>query len=424
MNRNIKLIVTAAALLLSSTLGLVSSQAQPPKESASNKVVITWNMAAYDCMGDGYLHALLASHTNAMVHLAMHDAINAVDSKYETYLPVTKMPGADPEAAAAMAAYTVLVAHFPDKKGMLDSTLASSLDPIANGEAKEMGMKAGKACGDAIIANRAGDGSDQDPRVKPETSTQTGVYNVVPPFDFVFAPFWKTMKLFSLEKHDQFRSSPPPAITSKEYADAFNEVKSVGGSNSTTRTPDQTSYAKFWYEYSEIGWNRMARIVLQDHNLDLHATARLFALLNIALADSYTAGWDSKFHYNGWRPYTAIHAAATDGNDDTQPDTSWVSLEPTPPVPDYPSTHSTLGGAAATVLASVFGDNTSFTMVSKTPGYTGPGRDFTSFSAAAAENADSRLRAGIHFRYACEAGLAMGKKIGTWTVEHHLKLIK
>jgi hypothetical protein len=229
------------------------------------------------------------------------------------------------------------------------------------------------------------------------------------------------MKLFSLQKHDQFRSIPPPSLTSEKYRDAFNEVKAIGGMKSTQRTEDQASYAKFWYEYSEIGWNRMARLVTVEKNLDLHTTARLFALLNMALADSYTAGWDSKFHYNFWRPYTAIRAAANDGNPDTEPDTSWVSLEPTPPVPDYPSTHSVLGKAAATVLTYVVGENTAFTMVSKTPGYNGPNRKYNSFHEAAYENADSRMRAGIHFRFAFEAGLEMGEQIGKWTVENHLK---
>ena len=418
--------VVAIAFVVSTLLAghFASAQSSKPAKYNSNEVVLTWNMAAYNAMGEGYLHALLAARINAMVHLAMHDAINATNAKYETYLPVKKEAGADPEAAAAVAAHTVLVSCMPDKKNMLDSLLTTSLARIAEGNGKKRGIAIGKTCGDAIIANRAGDGADKNPVDKLEASTAPGVYNIVPPFDFVFAPYWKTMKLFSLKKHDQFRSVPPPALNSKAYTDAFNEVKAVGGINSSTRTPDQTSYAKFWYEYSEIGWNRMARIVTVDRKLDLHTSARLFALLNMALADSYSAGWDSKFNYNFWRPYTAIRAAANDGNPNTEPDTSWTSQEPTPPVPDYPSTHSVLGSAGATVLASVLGDNTSIVMVSKTPGYTGSTRTYKSFSEAAYENADSRLRAGIHFRFAFESGLEMGKQIGKWTVENHLKPLK
>src|SRR6185436_17035312 len=143
----------------------------------------------------------------------------------------------------------------------------------------------------------------------------------------------------------------------------------------------------------------------------LFATARLFALLNMALTDSYTAGWDSKFYYNFWRPYTAIRAAATDGNDNTLEDLHWEPAEITPPVPDYPSTHSALGNAAATVLTHFFGDHSSFSGTSTTASPAGAIRSFSSFMQAADENADSRVRAGIHFRFACEAGQQLGNKV-------------
>ena len=357
-------------MILTGLLSHFFVKAQPPKPNnkyGRDNVVLTWNIAAFDAMGEGYLHALMASRINAMVHVAMHDAVNAAERKYETYLPVKKVKKAHPAIAAAAAAHTVLIASFPDKKTMLDSVLAISISGVDDKEGIAAGMKLGKDCGNAVIANRAGDGSDLQPVVKLNPSTTAGTYNVVPPFDFVFAPFWKNMKLFALSKHDQFRSVPPPALTSKAYADAFNEVKLAGGKISSVRTADQTNYAKFWYEFSEIGWNRMARIIATEQQLDLHTSARLFALLNMAMADSYTAGWDSKFHYNFWRPYTAIRAAANDGNPSTEPDTTWEPLEPTPPVPDYPSTHSVLGKAAATVLAAVIGDNTTYTMVSKPP---------------------------------------------------------
>lgn len=241
------------------------------------------------------------------------------------------------------------------------------------------------------------------------------------PFDIVFAPFWKTMQPFGLQSPEQFRCVPQPALNSQKYAEGYNEVKSVGQLNSQTRTAGQTSYAKFWYEFSESGWNRVARSAIAGKKLDLLSTTRLFALLNIALADAYTAGWDSKFHYNFWRPYTANRAAQNDGNGQTEADANWEPLMPTPPVQDYPSTHSALGNAGAAMLAALLGDNTKFTMTSPTTEVAGSTRSFKSFSQAADENADSRVMAGIHFRFSCEAGQDLGNKIGKWVVENNLK---
>ena len=388
-----------------------------------NKIIIEWNLVALQAEGGPtYQHALLSSRINAMVHIAMHDAINAVIPVYEQYAYKTQgWASANPFAAAASAAYTVLKGSFPESISILDAALAASLSTVPDGAQKEKGIALGIEAGNAILALRAGDGALENPVVTIPVSTVPGVYNVVPPFTFVFAPFWKTMKTFSLKRYDQFRSSPHPALTSATYTRDFNEVKEVGKINSTTRTADQSSYAKWWYELSEIGWNRVARIKATEHKPGLFATARLFALLNMALADSYTAGWDSKFFYNFWRPYTAIRAAATDGNDQTLEDITWEPAEPTPPIPDYPSTHSTLGNAAATVLSHFFGNHTGFTMTSTTAVPAGTLRSFNSFKQAADENADSRVMAGIHFRFACEAGQKMGNEIGKWTLRNHLE---
>lgn len=373
--------------------------------------------------GTTYQHSLLAARVNAMVHIAMHDALNAVNPTYEQYTYKKKAPAADLVTAAAKAAHTVLVGSFPAKKPMLDSVLSVTLAGVAEGPAKYKGMEVGAEAGNAMLALRAGDGADADPIAIVLPSNVPGVYNAVPPFDFVFAPQWKTMKLFSLERHDQFRSAPPPTLNSTTYKEGFNEVKEVGVKDSKTRTADQTAFAKYWYEFSEIGWNRVARTVVANRNTGLMESARLFALLNMATADAYTAGWDSKFHYNFWRPYTAIRAAANDLNDETLPDNNWEPLEATPPVQDYPSTHSALGNAAAKVLAAVFGDTTPFTMTSFTAVPAGSVRTFSSFSQAANENAESRVMAGIHFRFSCIAGQKLGDDIGSYTVNNHLRPI-
>jgi hypothetical protein len=315
----------------------------------------------------------------------------------------------------------VLRTLFPAQQAYLDARLAGSLAAVGDGTAKDRGVALGALAAAAIVEARLEDGSDTPLVGGYEPGTGAGKYQLTPPFNIAFVPGWRHVTPFALQSPMQFRSAAPPALASAAYANAFNEVKSVGRLGSTTRTDDQTAYAKFWYEFSELGWNRIARTVAQDRALGLQSAARLFALLNIAMSDAYVAGWDSKYHYDLWRPITAIHAAGIDGNDATVVDAQWEPSEPTPPVQDYPSTHSALGDAAATVLAEVFGDSTSFSFASPTAVPANSTRSFASFSAAADENADSRVMAGIHFRFAIEAGQAMGRAIGEWAVANHLR---
>ncbi len=217
------------------------------------------------------------------------------------------------------------------------------------------------------------------------------------------------------------RLSGRPALNSPEYAKSFNEVKAFGKINSSVRTTDQSASANFWYEFADIGWNRIARIQARDYNTGLYATARMFALLNIALADTYTAFFDSQDHYYTWRPYTAIRSADEDGNNQTVADPDWEPFLTTPPVPEYPSGHSALGNAAATVLAHFFGNNSPFSTTSTTASPAGVERSFKSFKQAADENADSRVMAGIHFRFSCDSGQKLGDKVGKWTLDNYLK---
>ena len=387
-----------------------------------NQVILDWNLAVVEAMGgETYQHSLLASRISAMTHIAMHDALNAIAPLYKTYAFQGSDPEADPIAATAVAAHAVLSASFPDQQALLDAKLTASLAGIEEGTGKTRGLALGKEAAAAILALRQDDGAFQDPIAAVPVSDVPGVYQAVPPFDFVFAPHWRTMLPFALEKPEQFRIEPPVSLDSEVYAEDFNEVKTVGEINSATRTPDQTAYAKFWYEFSEMGWNRVTRVVAVEQKLDLPKTARLFALVNMAMADAYTAGWDSKFYYDFWRPYTAIRAAEADGNPYTTADADWEPAQPTPPVQDYPSTHSALGNAAATVLAYVLGNNTAFTLTSSTAPQGNAQRSFSSFSEAADENADSRVMAGIHFRFSCTAGQTLGTQIGQWVVENQLR---
>lgn len=387
----------------------------------SNDVIINWNKTSYNAMAGPQYNPLVATRIQALVHISMHDALNNISETYETYALVDTDKKAHPIAAAASAAHTVLVVTFPDKKSLLDSALQASLSKIPSGEELESGLALGFKAAQAVLSKHSNDGIFQNPVSEIPVSAEPGVYQPVPPTPFVFAPFWAKLTTFALENPDQFRVSIHPAITSDEYVKDFNEVKSKGAKDGSKRTEEETAIAKYWYEFSEIGWNRITQNVAASKKTDLIATARLFALVNMALADSYTAGWDSKDHYNFWRPYTAIREAENDGNNSTSPDKGWESFLDTPPVQDYPSTHSVLGNAAATVLASLLGDNTTFSMTSPSADPNHATRTFNSFSSAALENADSRVLAGLHFRFSCTSGLDLGKKIGEWAVKNHLK---
>ena len=284
----------------------------------------------------------------------------------------------------------------------------------------QLNQELGEQAAFVILSSRSNDGALTEPITAVEPSNSAGTYQAVPPFNILFAPFWKDMQTFGISNPKQFRVAPHPTLDSKVYTEGFEEVKQYGGKLNAKRSNEQTAYAQFWYEFSEAGWNRVARSAIIGRNSDLFNSARLFALLNIAMADAYTAGWDSKFHYNFWRPFTAIRNAETDGNPNTSSDITWEPLMPTPPVQDYPSTHSALGKAAATVLTSLLGDNLSFTFESVTADPQNKSRTFKSFNAAALENADSRVMAGLHFRFSCDAGLKLGDDIGKWVIQHHM----
>jgi hypothetical protein len=348
-----------------------------------------------------------------MMHAAIHDALNAIDRRFEPYASDAQAPAdASSEAAVAAAAHDVLMVLFgqiPDppfppavaSMALIEAAYDAALASIPDAPAKMEGIQAGHQAAAAILALRAGDGSDA-------------------PFPFAAGTGWGNVTPFVLNFSSQYHAQPPYLLTSKKYAADLNEVKSLGAANSTSRTAEQTEIALFWVESSVLGWNRIAQIVSAKHGLDLWENARLFALLNLASADGYIADFQNKYTYQFWRPITAIRAADTDDNPGTVADPTWESLRPTPAAPDYTSGHSVQGGAWSEVLARFFNtDDVSFSTTSTTlPGVT---RSFTSFSQAAHENGDSRVYVGFHFRHAVEEGIKLGRQVGKVAVLHFLR---
>jgi PAP2 superfamily protein len=409
--------------------------------------VSSWNVTAATASAMAGQNAVVSSRTLAIVQSAVHDALNAIDRRFEPYAFDDGIdPLASPDAAVATAAHDALVGIIPvgalpfvgfgsvAQQGaaiaFVNATYATDLASIPDGNTKTRGIAVGHAAANALLALRVLDGATTFVPYAP--GTNPGDWQPTPnpvPFDPpapgdrlpAVLPGWGDILTFVLRTSDQFQTDGPPALTSDQYAGDYNEVKSIGSKVSSVRTGDQTQIARFWYEGSPIGWSRIARVVADARGLDLWERARLLALVNLAMADGFIAGWKDKYTYNFWRPVTAIRAGDTDGNDFTIADPAWDSLLNSPALPDYPSTHSILGGAASEVLRRFFHhDDIAFTSTSGAP-FAGITRSFSSFSEAAEENGNSRIYAGIHFRSAVTDGIAQGKRIGQFVFTHALK---
>jgi len=355
----------------------------------------------------------------------MYDAVNGISRTHESYLaPGTVPASTSKEAAASAAAHKVLTTLLPTNAPMFDALHAATLAGVRSGPQKAKGIAWGQSVAMAILAARANDGSTAV--VAPPGGSGPGVWVPTPPANANYLlPQWGAVLPFVMRSSTQFRPPGPPALDSAKWAADYNEVKMLGGAAGSARTPDQTQIALFWADGAGTEtppghWNHIAQDVAKALGNTMEENARLFALLNMAMADAAICAWDAKFHYHNWRPVTAIRNADTDGNALTEPDTAWSSLIITPPFPDYVSGHSTFSAAAATVLALYYGtDDVAFTTGSDfLPGVL---RSFTSFSQAATEAAMSRVYGGIHFRFASDDGLAGGLKIGEWTVANHLQ---
>jgi hypothetical protein len=404
---------------------------------ADSRVVTTWNEIAYEIAFDpnNPTQWFTAVRTFTLMHLAMHDALNAVAPFYDVYAfhdredpqPLQDPSAlrerelrADPIVAAAQAAHDVLLSQIPGQQSRLDQALAEWLSPASDGRLKARGIEIGQRAAAAVLAKRNGDGWDVQGSY--EFRAGIGDYQTTPPWKgFVLQPGFAQARPFGLASPDRWRPAPQPAIDSQQYADAFNEVKTYGRIDSMRRTPDQTAYAVWWMEF-ELGlMNRLARTLVRQRQLPLWQTARLFALLHMSIADGGVATWDAKFHYNHWRPYTAIRRGADDGNPKTEADAQWEALRPAPPFPEYPSGHAMGCGMSFEIFTSTFGDGIAFTMESATAPPGMPTRSFKSFSHADAECSDSRVMLGFHYRYAVDAGRKLGHLVARDIVEHHLR---
>ncbi|GAA5120981.1 vanadium-dependent haloperoxidase [Luteolibacter yonseiensis] len=369
-----------------------------PRATAEN-AVLAWNRVVLLALKEDATPPLLVARSLAILHLGIDRAVKEKGS----------------EAAVTGAGYTAAVLLLPGHHAVFENLRDEEMKQLA-GDTVMPDFQAGEKAAREIITSRENDGSSEHVSYVPKFTP--GMWRRTPPFlrPPELAQWAKEVQPFVLKTPDQFRCPPPPALASADYATAYDEVRSIGGKNSAVRTSEQSTIAKFWsdFSYTETPsghWNSIARTLVEERKLPLRECSRIFAVLNVTMVDTGIACWDSKYHYNAWRPATAVQGAADDGNDATAPESGWMPMLNTPAHPEYPSGHSAFSGAAATVLAEMLGgDQVRFTV--RADAMPGAERRFESLSACAKECGESRVFCGIHFRYACDAGLELGKKVG------------
>ena len=420
-------------MCLAVVAALALGGASAPAHAQSTRNAVTdWNAIAATAAAGQPPHVQPLSL--AMVHGAVYDAVIAIDGGHRPYLAA---PAADPSdskrAAAATAAFRVLVGLFPAQQSTLQPLYDAALATVADGPAKSGGIAVGQAAAATMLAARANDG-----RGGPFSfvfGTTPGAWRPAPPnFGLDPAPWVANVRPFIVPTTEMLRTDGPNALTSDAYATDFNEVKELGSLTSTSRSADQTAASIFWQDSGPAIWNRIFRELAASKGLDIGESARLFAMTNLAAADGSIGCWNDKYYWNFWRPITAIREAATDGNAATSADPAWLPLfNPTvavsgPPLvtpgfPDHPAGHGCISGATTHALRAFFGtDEIAFTATSnKCSPAPCPPRSFERFSEALKEIIDARVWSGIHFRTADVQGAVLGKKVARHMRKHYFQ---
>jgi hypothetical protein len=379
---------------------------------SSTDPVLEWNsiMVNTTASQNPFFQARFA----AITQLAVFEAVNAIDKDFEPYLgTITAPSGASPDAAAVAAAHAVLGNYFPGDAAALDAAYAASLASIPNGSAKQEGIEVGEAAAAALIALRTGDGS-APPEFYSPTSSAPGAWQPTPscsPAGGILLQ-WRNLRPFAIERSDQFRSTPPPALTSQRYARGYNEVMRVGSIDSAFRPQDRADVARFYAATAPVPvWNSAAAQVAVEQGRSMSENARALALMDVAIADASASVFDTKYSYDFWRPETAIHASG---------DTTWKPYIVTPCFPSYGSAHGSLSNAARKVLERLYGPRHHFITLSN-PAVAGVILQYENFEQITHDINDARVYGGIHFRFDQETGSEQGQRVGAYVYRHILR---
>jgi hypothetical protein len=396
--------------------------------TAKADAVLDWNEIAVNTAIANGQNPFAQARYEAIVQLAVFEAVNSIKGDYRPYLGTIVAPhGASADAAAVEAAYKVLSAYFSAvSQADLDAHRTNSLASIPDGDAKNNGIATGDAAAAAMIALRANDGSSPA-QFKVPGPAVPGEYQATPscpsPNGVKVGAFfqWQNVTPFGIQRASDFLLGPPPALTSNAYARTYNEVMTVGSSTSTQRPLDRADVVHFYAASSPTQvFNQAARQVAQQQQRTLSENARALALINMAISDSLVAAFYNKYHYNFWRPETAIRAGATDGNPKTEADPAFMPFIVTPCFPSYPSNHGSGSGGAAEVLRRLYGEAGHAITVSN-PATPGIVLNYTSFTQITDDISDARVYGGIHFRTDQDAGTVLGRAVGTAVYKNNLR---
>jgi len=386
-----------------------------PSQSIAD-VVTEWNQQAEVCVLEAKILPFAGTRVMAIVHTSMFDAINSIEGRYTPYkFKVPAPTGASAEAAGVAAAHATLIRLFPEQRTALDTAYAASLARISDGPGKVAGIAVGEGVAAKVLGWRSADGADAANTYRPPTTAGTYVTTTLP-----VGMQWGSVTPWVMERGSQFHPAPPPALGSAEWEADYNEIKEIGAKKSARRTSEQTEIARFWTITGPQSFDPIVGQLAATRGRSLSQNARLFALVEMAVADSYIAVFEAKYSFNFWRPITAIRNGDIDGNDATARDASWEPLIDTPLHPEYPCAHCINSGAARAVLESEFGTGPNpLTMTSVTaPGVT---HKWASIADYAEEVSVARIYGGLHYRNSTAVGKSMGKKIGELAVQNYLK---
>jgi len=388
---------------------------------SSADAVIDWNSTAITVMLKVPTLARSATNDLAYVHVAIYDAVNAIDGRYSVFAvaPPNAAPWASKEAAVAAAARRVLLTFYAAQQPYIDSVYNAALALLPNDSTKTRGMAIGDTVGARFLALRAGDGRDAVVTY-PWQAPAPGVYQPTPPGAAQYQPvnLWLPLLLpLSFGSSSQFRAPGPASLTSDIYTRDFNEVKRYGSRDSSFTTAQQREIARFHTENPGVQLARNIRLFAASRGMSLADNARLFAQLYVTIGDATIAGFESKYYYNVWRPSTAIRSADTDGNPLTVQDTSWLPLVTTPPHPEYPAAHGLAMGGLAYGLAKFFG--TTNIPLTLTSNVTGTQHSFTNINDIVTETINARIYGGMHFRSSVEDGITIGRDVAAWVARRY-----
>jgi hypothetical protein len=361
----------------------------------------------------GGTNPYLAQRMMAIVHAAMFDAVNSIERRYRPYLAeLPAQPTTSKEAAAATAAATVLATVDAKTANEMKAALATYLASIPDGAAKSDGVKLGEAVAVKVLEARANDGCDAPDSYRPRTTP--GVYV---PTAITISSMWPDMKPFVMAKPSQFRPVPPVSLDSKEWAADYNELKDYGGQSSTKRSAQQTEIARFWLVGPPVAYQPFVRQLVSTKQMDIVDSARFMTLVSVGLTDAIIAVLDAKYHYNFWRPITAIRNGDADDNPATDREATWQPIAPTPMHPEYPCAHCIQSGSVAGVVKAVLGSDEIPEIAMTSPTAPGVTRRWTNMTALTDEIASARIWAGFHYRFSTRVGTNMGRQVGDYVVK-------